>query len=282
MPPATRFAALRRRYLPRALRGKPLRRIQREFNQRRYRYPHRNLLAVGLPKSGSTWLARMMCEIPGYLPWTPETVKLSTPHDLRLSDFAPPPPGYTATKTHTFPSDENVAIIHEIGRPYAVLIRDPRDTATSWAHYVGLPGRRFWAHPDAVALSVPDRIAYYIERILPRNIEWITRWQRMVDPRLGIMVRYEDMLADTFGAVRRVFDHYEVGLTNERVRMIVAKHEFRSVTGRDRGVEDAKSFNRKGIRGDWQNHFTDAHRAAFKRAAGAQLIACGYESDESW
>ena len=282
MPPATRFAALRRKFLPRALRGKPMRRIQREINQRRYDYPNRNLLAVGLPKSGSTWLARMLCEVPGYLPWTPETVKLGKPHDLRRDDFIPGPVGYTVTKTHTFPSESNLSVIHATGRPYVVLIRDPRDTATSWAYYVGLPGRTFWAHPEAVPLSIPERIAYYIERILPRNIEWIVRWQECVDPRLGLLFRYEDMLIDTFGHMRRAFDLYDVRLSDDRVREIVAKHEFKKATGRERGQEDAKSFNRKGIRGDWRNHFTDDHIAAFKRIAGQKLIASGYEADESW
>ena len=282
MPPSTRFAALRRRYLPRALRGKPLRRIQREISQRRFDYPHRNLLAVGLPKSGSTWLARMLCEVPGYLPWVPETIKLGQPHDLRLQDFVPPPAGYTVTKTHTFPSDENLAVIRATERPYVVLIRDPRDTATSWAYYVGLPGRTFWGHPEAVALSIPERISYYIEKILPRNIEWIVRWQRSVDGERGLLFRYEDMLGDTFGVMRRAFNLYAVGLSDEQVRAIVTKHEFKKATGRERGQEDSKSFNRKGIRGDWRNHFTEAHKDAFKRVAGEKLIASGYEADEAW
>ena len=44
------------------------------------------------------------------------------------------------------------------------------------------------------------------------------------------------------------------------------------------GQADAKSFNRKGISGDWQNHFTPEHVAAFKRVAGERLRSLFYHS----
>ena len=39
---------------------------------------------------------------------------------------------------------------------------------------------------------------------------------------------------------------------------------------------------RKGIVGDWKNHFTPASRAMFDEFAGEQLIKLGYETDNSW
>jgi hypothetical protein len=39
---------------------------------------------------------------------------------------------------------------------------------------------------------------------------------------------------------------------------------------------------RKGMIGDWRNHFTAEHKAAFKRQAGELLLELGYEDDLSW
>ncbi|VEP17654.1 hypothetical protein H1P_6310001 [Hyella patelloides LEGE 07179] len=38
----------------------------------------------------------------------------------------------------------------------------------------------------------------------------------------------------------------------------------------------------KGQIGDWQNHFTDEHKQAFKEVAGEALINLGAESGSNW
>jgi len=52
--------------------------------------------------------------------------------------------------------------------------------------------------------------------------------------------------------------------------------------GRTKGREDVASHYRKGVAGDWQNHFTAAHREAFDREFGELLINLGYEEDHEW
>jgi hypothetical protein len=39
---------------------------------------------------------------------------------------------------------------------------------------------------------------------------------------------------------------------------------------------------RKGIVGDWRNHFTPAVRRAFHNAVGGLLVTCGFETDPAW
>ena len=280
------ISRFRRALVPAPLRGKPLRLVQRAISQRTHDHPHRNLLIVGQPKSGSTWLLRMVLEAPGYQKWAPQTVKLGLPHDLRMEDFVPPPVGYTVTKPHTMATRENVSVVRATGRPFVVLIRDPRDLAVSWAYYVGLPGRTRWGWPEAVDLTVEDRISFYIERVLPKQSRWGLDWKRAIEDELpagqGLMVRYEDMLGDVYAVMRRVFDHFGVALDDERVRVICEKHAFKKATGRAPGEGDPKSFNRKGIAGDWENHFSPEQKAAFKEQAGERLVELGYASDLDW
>ncbi|MEM1422798.1 MAG: sulfotransferase domain-containing protein [Planctomycetota bacterium] len=286
MPAPSPLAKVRRSIVPAPLRGKPIRLVQRAIAQRTHHYPHRNLLIIGQPKSGSTWLLRMVLEVPGYQKWAPQTVKLGLPHDLREEDFVPPPVGYTVTKPHTMATLENVSVVRTTGRPFVVLIRDPRDLAVSWAYYVGLPGRKRWGWPEAVGLSVEERISFYIERVLPKQSRWGLDWKRAIEDELpegqGLMVRYEDMLADVRGVMERVFAHFGVEMPDARLREICEKHGFRKATGRAPGEGDPKSFNRKGIAGDWKNHFTPEQVAAFKSQAGERLIELGYASDLGW
>ena len=42
------------------------------------------------------------------------------------------------------------------------------------------------------------------------------------------------------------------------------------------------TFIRKGISGDWKNHFSEKNIAAFKLVAGDALLSLGYELNSDW
>src|SRR5439155_18779762 len=52
--------------------------------------------------------------------------------------------------------------------------------------------------------------------------------------------------------------------------------------GRAPGVEDVHSHYRKGIAGDWVNHFEPAHKEYFNSMYGDLLERLGYETSSSW
>ncbi|MEO1130510.1 MAG: sulfotransferase domain-containing protein [Planctomycetota bacterium] len=257
--------------------------IRRRHDARRFDYPYSNLLAIGLPKSGTTWMLRMLSAVPGYIIWkTPDQVR--NEHGIiRRRDFVPGPSGYTATKLHAWPTDEHLDVLEEAGRPYVAMIRDLRDVSVSWAHFVALPGRTDWSHPEAVDLPLEGRISYYIEHILDKRLDWSLQWRERLHPALGLLVRYEQMKEQPVEVMEQVCAHYRLGLPDDAVRGIVEQHAFRRATGREPGQEDRGSFNRKGIVGDWINHYTDAHKDAFRRVSGGRLAALGYvESEDAW
>ena len=72
-------------------------------------------------------------------------------------------------------------------------------------------------------------------------------------------------------------------LAIEDVPTIVDRHRFsRKAGGRERGVEDARDHYRKGIAGDWRNHFEPVHIEYFKRNYNDLLLRLGYETDPHW
>ncbi|MDJ0660402.1 MAG: sulfotransferase domain-containing protein [Crocosphaera sp.] len=64
---------------------------------------------------------------------------------------------------------------------------------------------------------------------------------------------------------------------------IIYENRFQKKTkGRTIGEEDVKSHYRKGVAGDWKNHFNEDHINFFKDKYGQLLINLGYEKDENW
>ena len=52
--------------------------------------------------------------------------------------------------------------------------------------------------------------------------------------------------------------------------------------GRGRGMEDACSHYRKGVAGDWVNHFKPQHKEYFKKNYNDVLLKLGYELTSDW
>lgn len=75
----------------------------------------------------------------------------------------------------------------------------------------------------------------------------------------------------------------QTAITGEQILGHVFANRFeKKAGGRTTGMENADSHYRKGVPGDWVNHFTPAHVRAFKDQFGDALIAMGYETDPDW
>jgi hypothetical protein len=203
----------------------------------------------------------MLCDLPGYVRWVPNTIKFGQA-DLDRHDFDPPPPGYTVTKVHTPPSAKNVAVVNGLARPYIVLTRDLRDIAVSWSFYI-LNTPHHHRYIDIAGLPVERVIDYFIEHRLPEYAWWQAEWARTLDPSLGLILRYEDLLIDTPAVFDQVVKHLGIQLSPGRLQSIVDRHSFARVTGRTPGDADNHSFHRKGVAGDWKNHLSPQQAAAF-------------------
>ncbi len=69
----------------------------------------------------------------------------------------------------------------------------------------------------------------------------------------------------------------------ERLLGIVYERDFSKMSGgRQKGQVDPTSHYRRGVHGDWINHFSVEHLQVFKERYGDLLLQYGYESDPDW
>jgi len=117
----------------------------------------------------------------------------------------------------------------------------------------------------------------------------VERWRRDMEAHLRYAeterlyaCSYEALLQDGPPVVARLLDHLDLDHDPALVESMVERASFRFYAGRERGQEDRKRFYRKGIAGDWKNHFSADDRRIFKDVAGDMLVTLGYEKDLDW
>jgi hypothetical protein len=198
------------------------------------------------------------------------------------------------------------------------VIRDPRDIVVSsyfshlhshptddWPELVEHRRQLTEANQEQGILIVMDFLADVLDDIAT----WDYNDPRIIELKMEDVVRAPDSaLGDVFAglgladramgrtraslvsalaaAKRRRRRAVPVRLTRLPVAVVeeaVRRHAFeKKAGGRRPGTEDVRSHYRKGVLGDWVNHFTPRHRRAFKERYGELLVRLGYETDLDW
>ena len=188
------------------------------------------------------------------------------------------------------PNTHYEMIVARIRGPYRGfhVIRDPRDMIVSgyfshrYSHPLNNPwGRAYlqahrqWlnAVPPATGLAREIDIGYGVAAMKDWNYG---------NPHI-LEVRFEDLIRSPAHCYGKIFDHLQVRVPPAALDGVTRQLTFEKLSGgRPAGREDIRSHFRKGLPGDWRNHFNDTHKALFKARWGDVLIRLGYERDNDW
>ncbi|MEO8481269.1 MAG: sulfotransferase domain-containing protein [Acidobacteriota bacterium] len=162
------------------------------------------------------------------------------------------------------------------------LVRDGRDVIVSggvqWLNLrrvAAAPGREA-EHDEAIAAHhIRDddfeRFLHHWTDAVSAAREARQRFSHVLD------VRYEDVLGAPHAQVTMLCAFLGIDASHDVVARCVEAASFRALSGgRERGTEDAHSFFRKGVAGDWRNWLTPAQRDRFATEAGDLRRAMGY------
>ena len=232
------------------------------------------IVVAEFPKSGGSWLSSMLAKSLGIA-----VRDIYVNDGFKLFDISKHPwyEGSTSyglsescvIKSHEMPDSK----LHELDARFIHMIRDGRDVTIS---------KYFYEKDFCVKNGIIKEFSYsldeYIEKTAAEWAGYVSAWEG----RSIITSKYEDLLQAPLNELKRVLSLLNLSVTKDAIEAAIeanTKEKF------SRSLDKAfkhNTFVRKGIAGDWKNHFSEKHKTIFKRNAGELLIRLGYETDLDW
>lgn len=273
---------------------------------------------TGSPKSGTTWITYILnahpeVDIPA--PWegflleffvkefskmtaSYNELRKNPEHPFRIDDAT----GYKMLQrcleillTKAWSGNENVSLIGEKSPVYALhldrifhffpgarvvnMVRDGRDVVVSLWFNVLNNLRRDHGVELTEAFSnaaIPNFFFIPAMKYWHAHAHPAKKCGETHQPNL-MTVRYEDLNDDA--TLSRIFEFLDIDASPHVIAHCREKSSFERLSGgRDRGVEDTRSFFRKGVSKDYKNRLTPWQLAYARNKYGGLLSLCGYEA----
>jgi LPS sulfotransferase NodH len=290
---------------------KQIRRLQRQPTEGAVIKPENVVWIFGAGRSGSTWLASMMGELEGQCVWfEPQLGELFDPERLSMGvrkgqDFV------FASRykwvwlrsvrnfvldgaAARFPEGARVLVIKEphgsAGAPLLVealpescvvlLVRDPRDTVASALDAVekGIWRGDVWR--GMYGGDEPDeRPDAFVEKAAHSYLRHVGEARRAYEAHTGrkVLVRYEDLRADTLGAMKRLYAELGIAVDEGELIRAVEKHSWENIPEEEKG---GGKFYRKASPGSWREDLTE-EQAKMVEEITAPLLKEFYSEEQT-
>lgn len=166
-----------------------------------------------------------------------------------------------------------------------VVLRDPRDMLVSWmysqcySHDIN----RITSTWRNLMLSIPlrSRIALAVLRFKVWE-ETYDSWAGQQNDSNFYVTSYENILNRQEKEFAKIIQFFGWDAIEDDVAKVVSDLSFNKRSGRKQGEENLASHYRKGIIGDWKNHFDQKTGKFFEALYPNLLKKLGYEKSENW
>ena len=250
---------------------------------------HQNVYHCTVQKSASQWIRRLLSDQRTYkfsglgsFQYQQQLLGNYDPRKLTERRFTQAFPHATIA-TPIYIDYEGFASIPKPARYKAFFVmRDPRDVVVSWyfpANCRTGAGDIERIRQDLLRLSESDGLLYTIDHLADFGLFQAQRsWaDAPIKDNNVLWLRYEDLIgADQFAHMERLMQHCDIRLPTGELVLLLNAHSFEELSGRERGDEDVQAHYRKGIAGDWRNHFNDAACRRFDDIAGDLIETWNY------
>ncbi|MBN1680158.1 MAG: sulfotransferase domain-containing protein [Anaerolineae bacterium] len=247
-----------------------------------------NVYHCCVQKTGSRWLLKIFADerfkqYSGLEPYTYEVPGQPDSRPLNKRFLDEPFPQKTFA-TPLYMSYDSFKSIPKPERYRAFFImRDPRDIVVSWYFSVryshGANPRIAQMRKDLENMSEKEGLVYavnYLERdqLFSSLDSWIAAPRE--DSNI-MLVKFEDVTGSTSQHVfNNLLTHCDIHIPDQTLSTILEDYSFERLSGRKQGQEDSSHHYRKGVAGDWRNHFDNALLAQFDEITGDLAQRLGY------
>lgn len=154
-----------------------------------------------------------------------------------------------------------------------LLIRDPRDVAASgldatregsWLHTWADKGR--WKK-DALADRNPNAL---VKMRSNKYLSQVGAARRAYEAHRGrkVLVRYEELISDTLGTMRRLYSALDIPIDEEELSRAIEKHSWESIPEEQKGEG---KFYRKATPGGWREDLSEEQARIVERITAPLL-----------
>ena len=149
-----------------------------------------------------------------------------------------------------------------------ILIRDPRDIMASWQDAStgswgrNAVGRATSRDNNKPTFDIESRVNGYLQQVGPAKQAYESHEGHKV------LVRYEDLRADTLGTMKRIYSSLGIDVDQEDLARVVEKHSWENIPSEKKGEG---KFYRKASPGSWKGDLSPEQIEVVEKMAAPLL-----------
>ena len=222
----------------------------------------RPLLIACFPKSGSTFLARLLSAATGF-----PTRDLVVAFGHRDQDICERKlqrlKRRAVVQQHIKGTDHNVELIRNYGLRPIVLVRNIFDTVVSLDDYLLREGLRMptgFVHREYPRIDFAERIEYLIRVHLPWYFNFFMSWRESSPTLDTFPLSYERLFADVRQTLIEIIEFHELRIDSQQIDAALT------------AVRSANTRFNKGVSGRGERLLTASHKAAIRELAASWRV----------
>ncbi|XP_073512367.1 sulfotransferase 2B1-like [Phyllobates terribilis] len=253
-----------------------------EFVENEFQVRDDDIYNITYPKSGTTWMIEILSLIqkngdPTWSNTVPNWERGPWIEDSNVAQRLQQSEEHPRLITSHIPKHIFINSIHGSKAKVIYTIRNPKDAAVSLYHFSIM----------STYYKDPESMDSFLKEFLTENMPYgswfnhVKGWMEMLGKDNFMFHTYEDLRKDFRGSVIKICKFLGKELDDEAVDSVVENASFKNMKQNNMANytllpsgfmdQEKSSFMRKGIVGDWKNHFTVAQNEYFDKIYKAEM-----------